>query len=204
MKKIDIRKELKSLYQPPTKEVVRVDAPTMNFLMIDGEGDPNTAQQFKDAVEALFSLAYTIKFMIKKGPQAIDYGVMPLEGLWWADDMTAFTTGDKSKWKWTLMIMQPNCVARNMVIAAVAALTKKKNLAALSKIRFEAFAEGASAQTMHIGPFSEEGPTIQRVHDFIAGCGCKRSGKHHEIYLSDIRRADPKKWKTVIRQPMRR
>lgn len=203
MKKIDIRKELQTLYQPPAKEVVRVEVPAMNFLMIDGEGDPNTSQQFKDAVEALFSLSYTIKFIIKKGPEVIDYGVMPLEGLWWADDMTAFTTGDKSKWKWTVMIMQPKYVTRPIIIAAAAALKKKKNPAALSKVRFEAFAEGTAAQTMHIGPFSEEGPTIKRVHDFIAACGCKRSGRHHEIYLSDVRRADPKKWKTVIRQPMK-
>jgi hypothetical protein len=203
MEKVDLRKELKSLYQAPVKEVVRVDVPTMNFLMIDGEGDPDTSQQFKDAIEALFSLSYTIKFMIKKGPKAIDYGVMPLEGLWWADDMTAFTTGDKSKWKWTLMIMQPKYVTQNIVVAAVAALTKKKSLAALPKVRFGAFLEGVAAQTMHIGPFSEEGPTVKRVHDFIAACGCTCSGKHHEIYLSDVRKADPKKWKTVIRQPMR-
>ncbi len=203
MEKVDVRKEFKALYQPPAKEVVRVEAPTMNFLMVDGEGDPNTSQQFKDAVETLFSLSYTIKFMIKKGPEGIDYGVMPLEGLWWADDMTAFAAGAKSKWKWTMMIMQPKYATRNIVVAAVATLTKKKSLAALSKARFEAFAEGIAAQTMHIGPFSEEGPTVKRVHDFIAACGCKRSGKHHEIYLSDIRRADPKKWKTIIRQPMR-
>ncbi|MEJ2745899.1 MAG: GyrI-like domain-containing protein [bacterium] len=202
MKKIDLRKELKSLYQPPAKEVVRVKVPTMDFLMIDGKGDPETSQEFQDAIEALFSLSYTIKFMIKKGPEAIDYGVMPLEGLWWADDMTAFKTGKKSKWKWTLMIMQPKYVTRTLVVAAVVALTKKK-LAALSKIRFETFSEGVAAQTMHIGPFSEEGPTVKRVHDFIAACGCSLSGKHHEIYLSDVRRADPKKWKTVIRQPMR-
>lgn len=203
MQKVDLKKELKSLYQPPVKEVVRVDVPTMNFLMIDGEGDPNTSREFKDAIEALFSLSYTIKFMIRKGPEAIDYGVMPLEGLWWADDMTAFTTGDKSRWKWTLMIMQPKYVTKNIIVAAVATLTKKK-LTALSKVRFDVFSEGVAAETMHIGPFSEEGPTIKRVHDFIAACGCSLSGKHHEIYLSDVRKADPKRWKTVIRQPMKK
>jgi hypothetical protein len=202
MKKIDLKKELKLLYKPPAREVVRVDVPTMKFLMVDGEGDPNVSQDFKDAVEALYSVSYTLKFMVKKGPDAIDYGVMPLEGLWWADDAAAFTAQDKSKWKWTLMIMQPGYVTPEMVFSAVAEARKKKNLVALPKVRFDEFSEGKAAQTMHIGPFSEEGPTIQRVHAFIDGCGCKRSGKHHEVYLSDIRKADPKKWRTVVRQPM--
>jgi hypothetical protein len=203
VKKIDFKKELKHLYKPPLKEAVRVEVPVMNFLMADGEGNPNISQQFKDAVEALYSLSYTLKFIVKKGSTAIDYGVMPLEGLWWADDMEVFTAGDKSKWKWTMMIMQPKYVTRNLVQSAAEEVKKKKDIAALSSVRFEAFSEGAAAQIMHVGPFSEEGPTIQRVHEFIARSGCKRSGKHHEIYLSDIRKADPKNWKTVIRQPMR-
>lgn len=202
MVKVDIKKELKMLYRPPSTEVFRLEVPTMNFLMIDGEGDPNTAQQFKDAVETLYPLSYALKFMVKKGPMAIDYGVMPLEGLWWSDDMSTFTAGDKSRWKWTLMIMQPEYIARDMVESAIVEVKRKKNPVALTKTRFEAFSEGLVAQTMHIGPFSDEGPTVQRVHDYIDSCGCERSGKHHEIYLSDIRKADPKKWKTVIRQPM--
>lgn len=203
MKKIDFKKELKSLYLPSAKEVVRAQVPKMNFLMVDGKGDPNTSQQFKEAVEVLFPLSYTLKFMIKRGAHAVDYGVMPLEGLWWADDMEAFTVDDKAIWNWTLMIMQPEFVTRDLVDDAIAGAAKKQNPSALSRVRFEAFDEGIIAQTMHIGPFTAEGPTVQRVHDFIADCGCKRSGKHHEIYLSDIRRGDPKKWKTVIRQPMR-
>jgi hypothetical protein len=202
MKKVDVKKDLKFLYQPSAKEVVRVEVPAMNFLMVDGEGDPNTAQQFKDAVEVLYSLSYTIKFMVKKGPKTVDYGVMPLEGLWWSDDMASFTAGDKSKWKWTLMIMQPGYVTKALVDAAVSEVGKKKNPVALPKVRFEEFSEGIAAQTMHVGPFSEEGPTVLRVHEFIDQCGLNRSGKHHEIYLSDIRKVDPKKWKTVVRQPM--
>ena len=105
MEVVDLKKDLKYLYQPSKKEVSVVDVPTMNFLMIDGEGDPNTSQSFSDAIDALFAVAYTIKFMVKKGAIAIDYGVMPLEGLWWAEDMTKFTPEDKSNWKWTVMIM---------------------------------------------------------------------------------------------------
>lgn len=202
MDKIDLKKELKHLYRPSTKEVVEIDVPTMNYLMVDGEGDPNTAQAYFDAVEALFSVSYAVKFMVKKGESAIDYAVMPLEGLWWADDMSRFTTADKSNWKWTMMIMQPSFAAPEVIGSAIAAVRKKKNPAAISKLRLEEFSEGRCAQIMHIGPFSEEGPTIAKVHGFIESRS-RLTGKHHEIYLSDIRKADPAKWKTIIRQPMR-
>lgn len=202
MKKIDLKKELKQLYQPSAKDVVQVEVPTMNYLMIDGAGDPNTSAAYQAAVEALFALSYSIKFMAKKGPLAIDYGVMPLEGLWWADDMSSFSVDDKSNWKWTMMIMQPAFITREMVDKAVEEVRRRKKLVALAEIRFASLSEETCAQIMHIGPFSAEGPTIERLHKFIAHAGCKPSGKHHEIYLSDIRKADPEKWKTVIRQPM--
>lgn len=201
MKKIDLKKELKHLYLPSAKEVVQVEVPMMNYLMVDGEGDPNTSQSFSDAVEALFAVSYAVKFMIKKGQLGIDYGVMPLEGLWWADDMSAFSTEDKSGWKWTLMIMQPEFVTKELIETMISEVRKKKNPAAISGIRFEALSEGMCAQILHVGPFSEEGPTVKKVHDYIDARG-SRTGKHHEIYLSDIRKADPSKWKTVIRQPM--
>jgi hypothetical protein len=203
MQKIDLKRDLKHLYLPPTKQVVAVDVPEMNFLMVDGQGDPNTSQAYAEALEALYAVSYTLKFAVKKGPLAIDYGVMPLEGLWWADDMSDFVTGDRSQWQWTMMIMQPEFITRDMVQTAVSAVRSKNNPAALSALRFEPFAEGRVAQTMHVGPFSDEGPVIERVHDFIDSSGCERAGKHHEIYLTDIRKADPAKWKTIIRQPMR-
>lgn len=202
MQKVDLKKELKHLYQPSAKEVVQVEVPTLQFLMVDGEGDPNTSQEYAQAVEALFSVSYTAKFMVKKGAQGIDYAVMPLEGLWWADDMSVFSTNDKSNWKWTIMIMQPHFVANEVIEAAISEVKRKKDLPAIGKLRLEPFSEGLCAQVLHIGPFSEEGPTIERLHSFIdARTG--RDGKHHEIYLSDIRRADPTKWKTIIRHPMK-
>lgn len=201
MKKIDPKKDLKHLYQPSAKAVVQVDVPGMKFLMVDGEGDPNTSQEYAQAVEALFSVSYTAKFMVKKGAQQLDYAVMPLEGLWWADDMSAFAANDKAKWKWTMMIMQPSFVANDVIEAAIAEVRTKKKLAAIDKLRVEDYTEGICAQILHIGLFSEEGPTVERLHEFVdARTG--RAGKHHEIYLSDIRRADPKNWKTIIRQPM--
>lgn len=201
MEKRDLKKELKHLYQPSAQKVVQVDVPTMNYLMVDGTGDPNTSPAYAEAMEALFAVSYAIKFMVKKGPTGIDYGVMPLEGLWWANDMSTFTTKDKSNWKWTMMIMQPSFVTPEIIDSAIADVKRKKNPTAISKVRVEDFSEGTCAQILHIGPFSEEGPTIEKVHLFIDSRG-KRVGKHHEIYLSDIRKADPAKWKTVIRQPM--
>lgn len=201
MPKIDLKKELKQLYQPSAKEVVQVDVPTFQFLMIDGEGDPNTSPAYAEAVEALFSVSYTAKFMVKKGAQGIDYAVMPLEGLWWSDDMSAFLTNDRSKWKWTMMIMQPHFVEAAVIQAAIEEVKRKKALPAVNALRLENFTEGLCAQIVHVGPFSEEGPTIQRVHDFIAARSAL-TGKHHEVYLSDIRRAAPSRWKTIIRQPM--
>jgi hypothetical protein len=126
---------------------------------------------------------------------------MPLEGLWWADDMATFSVERKSDWKWTMMIMQPDVVEVGTVEMSIEEVRRKKQLAALELLRFETLNEGVCAQTMHLGPFSEEGPTIARVHDFIAASGSLR-GRHHEIYLSDIRKADPSRWKTAIRQRM--
>ena len=200
MKKIDLEKEMKSLYQPSAKAVALVEVPAMNYLMIDGAGDPNTSKTYAEAIETLFAVAYTVKFQIKRS-QEIDYGVMPLESLWWADDISAFTTGDKAKWQWTAMIMQPSFVTAKIVADAIADVKKRKNPPAIGKVRFESLSEGTCAQTLHVGPFSEEGPTIARVHEFIRARG-KLIGKHHEIYLSDIRKAAPEKWKTVVRQPL--
>ncbi len=202
MDKIDFKKELKHLYKPSAKKVDVVEVPQFNYLMIDGEGDPNTSQSFQDAIDVLYPLSYTLKFMIKRGEIGIDYGVLPLEGLWWADDMSAFSIENKEGWKWTLMIMQPELVTKEMVQNAIGQVSEKKNPVSLPLVRFELFEEGKVAQIMHIGPFSEEGPTVEKVHSFIKENGSQRRGKHHEIYLSDIRRAAPEKWKTIIRQPM--
>jgi hypothetical protein len=202
MKKIDYRKELKQLYKPSARSVEIVDVPEMNFLMIDGQGDPNTSGEYSEALEALYGVSYALKFMIKKGQWVIDYGVMPLEGLWWVDDMSQFSVDDKTNWKWTAMIMQPEYVTQDLFSAACEQVEKKKQPVGLPKIRFESFSEGKAAQTMHLGPFSEEGPTIRRIHDFIRDNGYIPVGRHHEIYLSDIRKAAPEKWKTIIRQPI--
>lgn len=201
LKKIDYKKELKHLYNSSDKKIDVIDVPAMNFLLIDGRGDPNTSKEYQDTVETLYALSYALKFMIKKSKLKIDYGVLPLEGLWWTEDMSKFSVGNKKDWKWTSMIMQPEYITEGLFNEAVDQVRKKKGLPALSKVRFEVFAEGNAAQIMHTGPFSEESPTIDKVHDFIKTNNFKLAGKHHEIYLSDIRKASSDKWKTIIRQP---
>jgi hypothetical protein len=201
MDKVDYKKLWKYLYQPSVKVVVEVDVPPLRYLMVDGEGDPNTSAWYAQAVEALFSVSYTAKFMVKRGPAGMDYAVMPLEGLWWSNDLSAFERNDRARWRWTMMILQPDAARDDVVNAALVEVKRKKGFPALDSLRLETFAEGRCAQTLHVGPFNEEGPTIARVHEFIQERGAL-AGKHHEIYLSDIRRADPARWKTVIRQPM--
>ena len=201
MEKVEWKKKYKELFFPP-KDPVLVDVPTMNYLMIDGHGDPNTAQAYKDAIEALFSFSYAIKFSVKK-EMAVDYSVFPSEGLWWVEDMTQFTTEDKSSWDWTMMIAQPDLIDKERVERIRSeVMKKKKDLDALGQVRFEPFHEGLSVQLMHIGPYSAEGPNIARIHAFIHEYGYTVKGKHHEIYLSDVRRTAPEKLKTVLRQPV--
>ena len=199
--KIDLKKTYKDLYQVPAKAPVEVEVPTLRYLMVDGAGDPNTAPAYAEAVEALFSVSYTVKFMVKKGPQAIDYGVMPLEALWWADDPAVFRTGDRSRWQWTAMILQPDFVDDDTIGRAIDEVRHEKKLPGVDRLRLDTLTEGRCAQILHVGPFSAEGPTIERLHAFILECSALR-GHHHEIYLSDIRRTEPAKWKTILRQPM--
>jgi hypothetical protein len=201
MAKIDYKKELKHLYKPSSKEVVTLDVPSMNFLMIDGSGNPNTSQSYIEAVEALYAVAYTLKFKIKKN-QEVDYSVMPLEGLWWADDMDTFMTRDKDAWHWTMMIMQPELVTEGLVQEARAEVEKKKNPAALNKLRFESYHERLSVHVMHLGSYDDEAPTIAKLHDFAVQQGYTLRGNHHEIYLGDPRKTAPEKLQTIIRQPV--
>ena len=177
--------------------------PQLRYLMIDGQGDPNTSNAWADAITTLYGLSYTLKFMIKKGPEAIDYGVMPLEAMWWSDDMSDFLNANKENWSWTAMILQPSFIDAKLIAAAKAELQRKmKDLPALDKVRLEDMTEGECAQLLHTGPYADEGPTIARLHAFIAGQGKALRGKHREIYLSDARRTDPEKLRTIIRQPV--
>jgi len=199
--KIDFRRELRGLYASPRKPTA-VEVPELAFLMVDGHGDPNTSAQYRDAVSALFSVSYAARFALKRAG-VIDYGVMPLEGLWWVPDMATFSTEDKSEWDWTMMIMQPDEVTEAVLAEAKANAAAKRSLQALERLRLERFAEGLAAQVLHVGPYSAEGPTITALHEFISEQGRELAGKHHEIYLGDPARSAPDTLKTIIRQPMR-
>ena len=202
MAKIDYKKTFKSLYSPPKKDFVVIEVPMMQFLMVDGHGDPNTAQSYKDGLAALYAVAYKIKFNSKKSGK--DYVVPPLEGLWWAENMDLFSTQrDKSTWDWTMMIMQPEWITKDMVAQSISQV-QDKDLAALSLVRLESYDEGTAAQILHIGSYDDEGPTLLRLHQsWIPDHGFVENGKHHEIYLSDPRRTASEKLKTVLRQPIR-
>ena len=204
MTKLDFKKEWKHLYNPPKSTFTVIDVPKMQFLMVDGHGDPNTAREYGEAIEALYGVAYKMKFISKKVLER-DYVVPPLEGLWWAEDMAAFSTArDKSQWDWTMMIMTPEWITGELFVDAIEQVRGGKNPAALDKVHLQDYQEGLSVQIMHIGSFDDEGPVLAEMHDeFIPANGYTENGKHHEIYLSDFRKVSPEKLKTVLRQPVR-
>jgi hypothetical protein len=202
----DLRKHLRAYYQPSTNDVTIVNVPALSFLMIDGVGDPNTAKEYEEALQALYRLSYTLKFLLKQ-EQGLDYTVMPLEGLWWTPDMRAFDAQHKERWLWTMMIAQPPEVTAALVERAREEAQRTKPSSALAQLRLEEFHEGVAALILYLGPYAAEGPTIARLHAFIQEQGYTFDGrqqKHHEIYLSDPRRTAPAKLRTVIRQPMTR
>lgn len=200
MTSVDLKKIYRDHYTAKRTPTI-VDVPTRPFLMIDGYGDPNTSQEYREAVEALYPIAYGFRAAIKAATGDA-YTVMPLEGLWWVPKMADFDPADKSNWSWTAMICLPDAITDTMAADVIPAVTANKKLAAGLKARVEHFTEGVSAQILHIGPYADEAPTIDTLHEFIDNAGHKRAGKHHEIYVSDPRKADPAKMRTIIRQPI--
>lgn len=200
--KIDFKKTLYA-YQARRGRFRIVEVPELRYLMIDGHGDPNTSPAFTEAVQALYPVAYTLKFASRQD-HGRDYVVMPLEGLWWADDMAAFTTArDKSRWSWTLMIMVPDWIDQDMFTTAVERVAAKNRPTRLEDVRMESLAEGRCVQTLHVGPFDEEADVLSAMHDaFIPDNGLRMTGRHHEIYLSDLRRTAPERLRTIPRQPV--
>lgn len=203
MTKIDFKKELKHLYQPHKKDFQLVEVPDMKFFMVDGQGTPGVVPEYTDALEALYALSYKVKFLSKKLER--DFVVPPLEGLWWADDMAAFTTSrDKSQWRWTMMIMTPDWISAEMVAEAREEVIKKKELPSLGLLRWENYREGLSAQILHLGSYDDEGPVLERLHhQWMPENGYVFNGLHHEIYLSDPRRVEASRLKTILRQPIK-
>lgn len=192
--KTDFRKEYKTLYSG-THAPARIEVPSLPYLMVDGKGAPESPE-YTNAVSALYAVAYAIRFALKPD---IEYPVMPLQGLWWAEDYDVFTTGDRSAWQWTMMIMQPPQATAEIVTAAMDKARKKKSI---EGVRFEEYTEGTCAQILHTGPYSEEPATIARLMAFIAEHGRQITGKHHEIYLTPPRADAPERMRTLIRYPV--
>jgi len=205
MSPLDLVRQLKPLYAPSAKHPVIVEVPELSFLMLDGRGDPNTSEQYQDALGALYGIAYTLKFTLKKSDPERDFRVAPLEGLWWADaeaPSLAELQADRDAWNWTMMIALPDDVTAAELAAAAEAAARRRPLPGAGSIRLERFEEGLAAQIMHVGPYSAEAPTIERLHAFVEEQGYALLGRHHEIYLGDPRRTAPERLKTIIRHPV--
>jgi hypothetical protein len=202
MGKRDLKTELRPLYFPSAKAPALVDVPRLSFLMTDGEGSPTAGTGFQYALNALYGLAYTLKFALKKA--RLEFTVMPLEALWWNAGSEGFDMDRKGDWLWTAMIAIPDEIRRTDFRQAVAAASAKKPDVNYAAVRLEPWKEGRCAQILHIGPYAAERPTIERLHAFIEAEGFRPRGKHHEIYLGDPRRTTPEKLKTVVRQPVER
>jgi hypothetical protein len=210
---LDLKKQLKHLYQPSPKTIETVEVPAMEFLMIDGAIEPGqapgTSPLFQENTGALYGMAYTLKFLFKKRPvDPVDYPVMALEGLWWVVD-GHFDIRVKDNWWYTLMILVPDLVTAEAFEQGLAQMKKKKgDQPAFSRLRLESFTEGLCVQTMHIGPYATEPETLDRMHAYMTASGLQDrvglGGKHHEIYLGDPRQAAPEKLKTVLRHPVER
>jgi len=199
----DFKKDRKDLYAPPTTKFVLVDVPAMTFLAVDGQGNPNTSEAYREAIDALYTVSYTAKFASKR-ELGRDYVVGPLEGLWYADDPAAFVSGAKDSWRWTAMIRQPDWLSPAFLEDASVIAGQKKTLPGLERLKVFPFTEGISLQILYRGPYNEEGPTLARLHDEVMPKqGLTFNGSHHEIYLSDPRRTAPEKLKTILRQPVR-
>jgi hypothetical protein len=201
MVKVDFKKTLKQLYNPSKKGFHIVDVPAMNFLMVDGKGDPNTSLEYQQAIEALYGISYGIKFALKS--QGYDHVIPPLEGLWWMEDMNEFSRANIARWQWTMMIMQPEWVTQDTIERVRTEIIKKKSNSYAERVKFELYYEGLAVQTLYIGAYDDEAPVIAEMHTFIKSNGYQTNGKHHEVYLSDVRKTAAEKLQTILRQSIR-
>lgn len=201
MDKLDLRKTHKDIYAA-RREPSLVEVPALMTLAIEGEGDPDSSPRFAEATSALYSVAYTLKFAMKKGGGQ-DWAVMPLEGDWYCDDMASFSMDRKEDWKWVLYIVQPDFVTADDLGKAVKASAAKEANPALGGLSLVTLPAHRAAQVLHVGPYEAEPPTIASLHAFIRAQGFSLTGRHREVYLGDPRRTAPEKLKTIIRQPLR-
>ena len=205
----DYKKEYREFYMPADKPSI-VTIPGMNYIAVRGKGDPNQEDgEYKQSIRLLYGIAFTIK-MSKKGDHSIegyfDYVVPPLEGFWWQEGVEGIDYAHKEALRWISVIRLPDFVTRADFDWAVGEAGRKKKTD-FSKVEFLSYEEGLCVQCMHIGPYDDEPATVERMHRFMEGQGYEldisEQRLHHEIYLSDVRKAAPEKWKTVIRHPIK-
>lgn len=196
----DVKRERRELYTARAGVFSLVDVPPLRFLAVDGAGDPNTSADYADAVSALYTASYAVRAAARAELGRV-HVVGPLEGLWSAEDLAAFRTRDKHAWQWTLMIVQPDWTTPALVAAALAAVRRPGPV--LERVRFEPYEEGRSVQVLHVGSYDDEGPVLARLHDeHLPAHGLVPTGRHHEVYLSDPRRVEPARLRTILRQPV--
>ena len=201
MDKVDLRREI-ATYAAPRGRPQLVEVAPAQFLAVDGHGDPDTAPAYADALATLYPVAYRLKFASRSAGR--DHVVMPLEALWTADDLAAFTSArDKSRWSWTLLVGVPPWQGAADVERARDEVGRRGGAPALPLLRLERLDEGLVVQTLHVGPYEDEGPAIAAMHAYAAEEGFALTGRHHEVYLSDPRRTAPARLRTVLRQPVR-
>ena len=201
---IDFKRVQNELYLPVANKFSLINVPKMNFVMIDGKGDPNISQEYAEAIEALYAVSYALKFFSKRELDK-DYVVPPLEGLWWSDDMTSFIRRDKAAWQYTMMIRVPEWLERANVKQAIKTVAAKKPALKVDRLRFESLTEGLCVQRMHIGSYDDETPTLLELHnEWLPQNGYEPTIKHHEIYLNDPRKTVAAKLKTGLRQPIKK
>ena len=192
--KVDLKKIKKELFNVKVGQFKKVYCDKSYYIALDGEGDPNN-----NKVGALYKLAYGVKMVYKKEEK--DFVVMPLNGLWWSDNYDDFIDNYKEGWKWTMMIELPDFVKQENIEKKKEELLKDELGKYIKEIRYMEYTEGDAYETLYVGPYSEEGEVVKMLHNTIKENGYKLSGKHNEIYLSDPRKTEPSKLKTIIRQP---
>lgn len=203
MARIDLKERLKPLYAPEPGEVSVVEVPEMNFVMVDGSGDPTLAREFRRAVETLRYLSFALKFNLQELKPNLDYSIMPLEALLWSEEEEV-SIERRDQWRWTAMVMQPDFVTEEHFRATAEEVMSSKMAKTIDKVRFARFGEGLAVQTLHLGPFDDGGRAVRRLHDYIAHNGYRPAGLHHEIYLSDPLRTPPERMRTILRQAVQR
>ena len=203
MEKIDLKKKYKDLYSPSKKEFSLIQVPPLQYLMIDGKGNPNSSERYQMAIQTLYGFSFSMKFALKKN-QGLDYTVMGLEGLWWTPNISSFSMEHKDQWEWTALMLQPEFITPELFEETRHQLLDKGKWPLANETRLELFDEGLSAQILYIGAYDDEPPTIARMHEYIHSQEYQLTGKHHEIYLSDARRVAPEKNRTILRQPVKK